>query len=735
MARLTDDDSLNKRYEDLCKAIAGYNHAFDRARLDDAFLFAFKSHEGVLRKDGSPYITHPLETAIILADLAMDMDTIIAGLLHDVIEDTQYSFDDIVKRFGRTIAELVDGVSKLTRMPYATKEERQMENLRKMLMAMAKDIRVLIIKIADRLHNMRTIEYHTEAKRREKSLETMQIYAPLAYRLGIGRVKMELEELSFRRLEPEAYHDIEIQLQAMRKEKGDFLGKICDKLSEKLKTEGIKFDISSRLKQTYSIYRKMYAAPTRKVLFEIYDLYAVRVLVDTTEDCYNVLGMVHELFAPMPGRFKDYISTPKPNGYQSLHTTVIGREGMPFEVQIRTLDMHHTAEYGIAAHWKYKQGATVGADTDESLKWVRMLLETQQDADADEFITTFRANLFSDQVFVFTPKGDVISLPVGANPIDFAYAIHSAVGNRMTGAKVNSQIATIDRTLNNGDIVEILSQNSTGPKRDWVRIARTAEARNKIKQWFKRERRDENVREGRAMLDDELRRAAIPAELLAGDDLERFILRKLSFASLDDLCGAIGYGGLSAQRAVNRIRDELVRLNKLQTEKVTAEQALEQLKRPAPLKSNINGLIVEGSAGFDAKCARCCLPVPGDPIIGFVTKVRTVSVHNTSCKNAAHGIIDKDPGRWVTAEWGTGLELFETGLRIFCDDREGLAADLLSVLASLKVQMSAFNAQTLDGLNSLIRITVKIRDLEQLRFVTSKLKQVAGVVEITRCGQ
>ena len=705
----------------------------DEGRLYEALQFAAYSHKKMLRKDGTPYITHPLETAIILADLAMDQDTMAAALLHDVIEDTHCTYADIVKYFGGTVAELVDGVTKLTKMPYVSKEDHQMENLRKMLLAMSKDIRVLIIKIADRLHNMRTIEYHTEEKRREKSLETMQIYAPLAHRLGINKIKMELEDLSFQCLDPVAYKEIQCALAERLEGEAGFLEQVCASLQERLDQSGITARIESRVKQIYSIYRKMYIE-SHKAIFEIYDLYAVRVIVDTQTDCYNVLGIVHEVFHALPGRLKDYISNPKPNGYQSIHATVIGRKGVPFEVQIRTMEMHETAEYGIAAHWKYKDKASENDPAlDEGLKWVRMLLEAQQDAEPEEFVKSLRTDMFEDVVFVFTPKGDVVNLPMGSTPIDFAYNIHSAVGNRMTGAKVNGKIVPFEYRLMLGDVVEVLSQGGKGPSRDWLKIVKTSEARSKIKQWFKREKREENIQQGRADLESELRRGGIQPETLKQDGVLPVLLKKMSFATFDDLCGAIGFGGISALKAVNRIRDELIRLNHLQTEKDVVGRMMERMKKPKP-HGSASAVMVEDIDHCQVKFSRCCAPVPGDRITGFVTKGYGISIHRAGCQNAVRSR-EKEPERWVGAQWiPDGTSLYETGVKINCFDREGLTLDISTVLAALKVSMSSYTAQVLDEGRSLISIVLRVKDLQQFDFVIGKLRLIPNVVEITRTG-
>ena len=565
-------DPVLESYYALEEKVKQYNPNLDTKRLFAAFQYADNAHSGQLRKDGSPFVTHPLAVAEIVAELELDTDSIIAALLHDCIEDTGSTHEEIAKLFGPAVADLVEGVTKLTRVQYTSKEEEQMENLRKMLMAMAKDIRVILIKICDRLHNMRTMNYQSARKQREKALETMEIYAPIAHRLGMQKIKWELEDLSLQYLDPVGYQEISDELLRRSSAHEEFMAGIQKKIKDRLAEEGIKATVYGRVKHIYSIYRKMFAQ--NKTLDEIFDLYAFRVIVDDIPECYNVLGCIHDLFKPVLGRFKDYIGTPKPNGYQSLHTTVIGREGIPFEVQIRTWEMHHTAEYGIAAHWKYKQGlANDKLGTEEAFEWVRKLLENQQDTDAEEYVRTLKVDMFADEVFVFTPRGDVVNLPAGATPIDFAYSIHSAVGNAMTGAKVNGRIVTFDYQLQSGDIVEVITSKSAhGPSRDWMKICKSNEARNKIKQWFKKERREENIVTGRSMFESELKRTGISLAAITSEEVLPHLLKKVGSGSLDDLYAAIGYGGMTAQKAVNRIRDELGRLTRDKNEKAAAER-------------------------------------------------------------------------------------------------------------------------------------------------------------------
>ena len=609
--------TIQEQYENLEKTVRGYNPAADFQHIRAAFEFAAEAHKDQKRKSGEPYIIHPLAVAQIVAEeLRLDSESIEAALLHDVIEDTAATHEQVSKLFSPTIADLVEGVSKLTRIQYATKEDEQMENLRKMLIAMSKDIRVILIKISDRLHNMRTMEYQSPAKQKQKSLETMEIYAPIAHRLGMQRIKWELEDLSLKYLDPIGYEEIVSKLEAKHQEYEDFMRRIQIQIDDRLKELDIDHIVYGRMKHPYSIYRKMFNQ--NKSLDEIFDLFAFRVIVNTVGDCYNVLGVIHDLYKPILGRFKDYIGTPKPNGYQSLHTTVIGADGLPFEVQIRTKEMHEIAEYGVAAHWKYKQNGQ-GAGTEGRYEWVRRLLENQEGADAEDYIHSLKIDMFSDEVFVFTPGGDVQNLPAGATPIDFAYAIHSAVGNRMVGAKVNGRIVTLDHVLKNGDIVEILtSKNAKGPSRDWMKIARSSEARSKIRQWFKKEKKEENIANGRAAFEAELKHCGISMKDVLSPEMLPVLLKRVSYGSLDDMYAAIGYGGFTAQKAVSRIQGELNRVAKLhQAEKAAEELAeakpAEPAKQPSAPKrvKSEQGIIVEGLDNCLVKFSKCCTPVPG----------------------------------------------------------------------------------------------------------------------------
>ena len=733
-------DPILEQYTALENKVLAYTPNLDKARLFDAFTYADNAHASQQRKDGSPYITHPLAVADLVADLELDPDSVIAALLHDTIEDTGATHEDVAKRFGEPVAELVEGVTKLTRVQYASREEKQMENLRKMLLAMSKDIRVILIKICDRLHNMRTMQYQSPKKQREKALETMEIYAPLAHRLGMQRIKWELEDLSLKYLDPVGYNDIKTQLESRFSAHQEFLTNTQAKLQKRMEDEGIHCTVYGRIKHIYSIYRKMYTQ--HKTLFEIFDLYAFRVIVDDIADCYNVLGLVHDMFNLVPDRFKDYISTPKPNMYQSLHTTVIGKEGIPFEVQIRTWEMHQIAEYGIAAHWKYKAGVgNKKLDSEATYEWVRKLLESQQDTDAEEFVRSMRVDLFADEVFVFTPQGDVVNLPAGATPIDFAYSIHSAVGNRMTGAKVNGRIVPFDTKLQNGDIVEVITSNaSRGPSRDWMKICKSNEARNKIRQWFKKERREENVATGRAAFESEMKRCGLTMTEITQEDVLPLILKKVKFGSLDDLYAAIGYGGMTAQKAVIRIRDEILRHTKQQKDQAAQQELLEKGEGlhvasnptvPLPKKPvrNQNGIIVEGLDNCLVKFAKCCTPVPGDPIVGFITKGFGVSIHRADCPNAQNREDPRQAARWVRVRWATQEEQpFETTLELDCITRDGLILDVAMVLSTARVRVKEMSGKDLPGGRSAITIRFEVKDVAELESVRTKLLNIRDVV-------
>ncbi len=724
-------DNLELQYETLLEKIKSYNPGVDEERIRRAYLFAAEAHAGQVRKDGSPFVSHPLAAAEITAEMGLDEDAIIACILHDCVEDTKVTYDDIKKQFGQTVADLVDGVTKLTRVVYTSKEEEQMENLRKMLIAMAKDIRVILIKIADRLHNMRTMAYQSEQKQREKALETMEIYAPIAHRLGMQKIKWELEDLSLLYLDPVGYKEIRDALDARNSVHEEFMKTMKERIENRLKEYGIHCTVYGRLKHIYSIYRKMYSQ--NKTFKEVFDLYAFRVIVDTIADCYNVLGHIHDLFKPVPGRFKDYISTPKPNMYQSLHTTVIGSEGIPFEVQIRTWEMHHTAEYGIAAHWKYKQGVSGKMADEEKFAWVRRLLEAQQDSDAQEFVHELKIDMFADEVFVFTPSGDVINLPAGATPIDFAYSIHSEVGNHMTGALVNGRIVPFTQVLQNGDIVEIItSPSAKGPSRDWMKIVKSAVARNKIRQWIKRELHDENVTQGRASFEAEMKRAGLSMTALNDEETVAAILKKMSFATLDDMYAAIGYGGLTALRAVNRVRDELIKINK-PLPKTPLDKLVQTDKKRV---SSVNGVVVEGIDNCLVKFSRCCTPVHGDDIVGFITRGYGVSIHRSDCPNYLNSRANpEDAGRWIAVGWTEeSHDNYQTSLTISGKDRNGFVMDIATVLNAIGARVRSLSARDVGGGMATAFISLEVRDLKELQAIMARLSAISGVSQVKRSG-
>lgn len=730
--------TVDERYQRLEDTVRAYNPTASFDKIRAAYEFAAAAHQGQLRKDGSPFVTHPLAVAQIVAEeLHLDSESIEAALLHDTIEDTDATHEDIAKQFSPTVADLVEGVSKLTRVHYTSKAQEQMENLRKMLLAMSKDIRVILIKIADRLHNMRTMEYQTPEKQKQKSFETLEIYAPIAHRLGMQKMKWELEDLSLKYLDPISYREIVDALDEKATEYDGFMSSIHDQITQRLEEAHIDGYVYGRMKHPYSIYRKMYTQ--NKSLDDVYDLFAFRVIVDTVSDCYYVLGIIHDLYKPVLGRFKDYIGTPKPNMYQSLHTTVMGQNGVPFEVQIRTKEMHEVAEYGIAAHWKYKQNGQGGGD-EGRYEWVRRLLENQEGADAEEFIHSLKVDMFADEVFVFTPRGDVINLPAGATPIDFAYNIHSAVGNHMVAAKVNGRIVPFDCRLKNGDIVEVVtSQSAHGPSRDWVKIARSSNARSKIRQWLKRERRDENVVTGRASFESELKRCGVSLKELTNDENLPGILKKLTYKSLDDLYAAIGYGGISSLKVIGRIREDIQRILHQHQEERQAEVPLEgrpDATRPAVPKRTHSekGIIVEGLSNCLVKSSKCCTPVPGDDIVGFITKGYGVSVHRRDCPNAdpARRRPDEE-GRWIKVSWAEDVEgTFRTTLQVVAKDRINLIVDISTVLSSTKTHVASMNARSTPDGFALITLDTDVSSSQQLKTVMRRIEQISGVMRVTR---
>ena len=731
--------SADARFDELEKKITESGR-MNPGHVREAYSFAREAHLPQKRKDGTPYITHCIAAADICFDMGLDEDSIIAALLHDTVEDTSVTREDIVKKFGESVADIVDGVTKLSRVQYTSKEEEQMENLRKMLLAMSKDIRVILVKLADRVHNMRTMDFQTPVKQREKSLETMEVYAPIAHRLGMQRTKWELEDLSLKYLDPLGYEQIMRALAGKMPVLEEFMPRISEDIRKKLEENGVKATVQSRIKHVYSIYRKMYAQ--KLDLDGIFDLCAFRIIVDTIPDCYNVLGIIHEMYKPVPGRFKDYISTPKPNLYQSVHTTVIGSEGIPFEVQIRTWDMHHTAEYGIAAHWKYKLdggGREVHAGDEDKFAWVRRLLESQQDSDAQDFFHNLKIDMFSDEVFVFSPKGDVVNLPAGATPIDFAYMIHSAVGNSMVGAKVNGRIVTYDYTLHNGDIVEIrTSKSAPGPSRDWLNIAQSGSARTKIRQWFKKERREENIIRGREMLEEELKSEGISVEEGLQPEVVAPFLKRHSFNALEDCFAAIGYGGIAASRVVGKIKDELraraeekkSALDKLSAAAERREQTARKNAKP------VHGILVEGLDNCLIKFSKCCTPVPGDDIVGFITRGQGVSIHRTDCANYRRQIArEEDSGRWIGVSWADSItESYLTSVIIVSKDRAGLVLDIASVLASINAKVRSLVAKESPAGLGIITVSLEVHNLADLRYIMGRLQTVAGVTTVSRNG-
>ena len=726
-------ETFEAHYDSMRATIIKCLPGADLELIDRAVDFAQNKHQYQKSKDGSPYIIHPLAVAQVVAEMGLDCDAILGALLHDCIEDTDTSYEEIEKLFGQPVAQLVEGVTKLTRANFSSSEQAQMENLRKMFMAMSKDIRVVLIKIADRLHNMRTMQYQTPKKQVQKCRETMDIYAPLAHRLGMQKIKWELEDIALRYLNPSDYDRIMTYLNAHKEQDEAFMRTIQGKITDRLAAMNIHNTAYGRIKHVYSIYRKM--QNQGKTLDELYDVYAFRVIVDTIPDCYNVLGHIHDLFNLVPGRFKDYISTPKPNMYQSLHTTVIGTQGIPFEVQIRTWEMHETAEYGIAAHWKYKQG--VGAGDEKDFEWVRRLLESQQDADADEYIQSLKIDMFDDEVFVFTPKGRIVSLPAGSTPIDFAYAIHSGVGNSMIGAKVNNRIVGIDTSLNNGDIVEVLtSKAAKGPSRDWLSICQSNQARTKIRQWFKKEKREENVLHGRSSFESEMKRNALPLSITIDPEIGPQLLRKLAFDNWEDMYAALGYGGLTATKAVGRIRDDINRALKVQASEKQQLGPLKTTPDKDGIKQNrhaVNGVIVEDIDSCMIKFAKCCTPVPGDAIIGFITKGFGVSVHRCDCPNTANRDHPIQAARWVPVHWANqDAQPFETVLELECITRDGLLLDVAQTMTTARVRVKELYGKDMPGGRSVFTVKFEVKDVAELDSVRNKLLKISDVISSRR---
>lgn len=720
---MTYDEAVAPLFE----AITNSGKNYDLEIIEKACRIGWEAHGKQLRYSGEVYFSHPISVACILVELGMDSESVVAAILHDTIEDTPLKYEDIKKGFGEEIATLVDGVTKLGRIPLSSKEEQQAENIRKMLFAMAKDIRVIIIKLADRLHNMRTIKYLTPKKQREISLETIEIYAPIAHRLGIRALQEEIEDIAISILDPVGYKEIEDTLEIRRNDRLAFIERIKEKIRDRLPNFP-NLAIEGRVKSVYGIYRKMFLQG--RAFEEIYDIYAVRIITDTVVDCYNILGVIHDMFQPIPNRFKDYISTPKPNMYQSLHSTVISKEGIPFEVQIRTWDMHHTAEYGIAAHWKYKLGISGNDKFEKRLAWIRNILENQFD-DAEDIVRTIKTDLAIDDVFVFTPKGDVFSLPSGSTVIDFAYAIHSAVGNRMIGAKVDGRIVPIDYKVQTGEIVEILTTNDPdhGPSRDWLNIVKTGEARNKIRAWFKKERREENIQQGKAEVEREFKRNNI---ILLEDKMQEFlqnVAKKQRCNSLDDFYASIGYGGISLSKIMQRIKEDYTKFKQQD-----AELRIEEHVKPDKPRTVDKGVIVEGLENCLFRFSRCCNPVPGDDIIGFITRGYGVSIHKRDCINVPQNLSEaSEPERWVNAHWSERIsDTYKSTLKIVGTQNQSLLAEITLLFANSHIKIHAINAHEGKGGKTIVLVTLRVNDIEHLNTIISRLKTIRGVLSVER---
>ncbi len=728
LKRLLDILSKNEERYDIEKIVASYEYAKGL-------------HEGQFRVSGEPYISHPIAVAEIVAELGLDTDSLCAALLHDTVEDcgSKTDLEIIRKKFGSEVAMLVDGLTKIVMMKIEDKEEAHIESIRKMLLAMSKDIRVIFIKLCDRLHNMRTLGVKPDNKRRITALETMQVYAPLAHRLGVQKIKQELENLSLEYLDPYGFAEVRDDIEKKYGQNLNFIESVRASVVGKLEECGIKHTLEGRIKSVYSIYKKMYTQ--NKSFDEIYDFYALRVIVDTELDCYTVLGLIHEMFRSIPGRFKDYISTPKPNMYSSLHTTVIGRDGIPFEVQIRTWDMHHIAEYGIAAHWKYKSGGRSKEEMDKKLEWVSRLIETETDTrDPDEFISAIKTDIFHDEIFVFTPKGDVIQLPAGSTVIDFAYAIHTAVGNKMTGAKINGMIVPIDKIPQNGEIVEIItSHNSKGPSRDWLKIVKTSEARNKIRQWFKKEKRDDNIALGKSMIESEFKKYSRTSSEAQRNEVVLSVSLKFGFNNPDDLYNAMGYGGVSVSKVFYRLKGEFDKIVKPQEEfadEKTPEQTIQVASKPKNLKSN-SGIVVDGESGCMVKFAKCCNPLPGDRIVGFITKGYGISIHKCDCPNveSAHRN-GTDATRWVDAYWendgAKSRDEYEAMLQVYTYDRIGMLADISVALADMRVSILQVNTNSRPDNQMVINLKISCKNIEHFSSIVSRIGSLKDVISVTR---
>ena len=739
-------ESPEKLYQELIASVRKYHPSTDISLIEKAYNIAYEAHKGQVRKSGEPYIIHPLCVAIILAELELDKETIVAGLLHDVVEDTVMTDEEIKQEFGAEVALLVDGVTKLGQLSYdADKVEVQAENLRKMFLAMAKDIRVILIKLADRLHNMRTLKYMTPEKQKEKARETMDIYAPIAQRLGISKIKIELDDLSLKYLEPEAYYDLVHQIAQRKSVRDDYVQSLVEEVKKHIHEAGIPAQIDGRAKHFFSIYKKM--KNQDKTLDQIYDLFAIRIIVDSVKDCYAALGVIHEMYKPIPGRFKDYIAMPKPNMYQSLHTTLIGPTGQPFEIQIRTYEMHRTAEYGIAAHWKYKEASNNGGAAapmtvteEEKLSWLRQILEWQRDmSDNKEFMSLLKSDLdlFSDTVFCFTPTGDVKNLPNGSTPIDFAYSIHSAVGNKMIGAKVNGKLVPIDYVIQNGDRIEVLtSQNSKGPSRDWLNIVKSTQAKNKINQWFRSELKEENIVRGKELLASCCKSKGINLSDINRPEYQDKIMRKYGFHDWNSCLATVGHGGLKEGQIVNRMYEEY---KKDHLARITDEEVLETIsenKEKVPEKKSKSGIIVKGLYDVAVHFSKCCSPVPGDEIVGFVTRGRGVSIHRTDCINIIN-LSDMERERLIDAEWQHDEESGNSGLylaeiKVFCNNRTGLLVDITRAFTERAIDINAIHSKTSKQGIATIDISFNTKGKAELTSVIDKLRQIDSIIDIER---
>ena len=731
----------DKELQEILDKIKKYAPNADVTPVIKAYELAKSAHAGVFRKSGEPYIIHPIAVANILADLELDMEVIAAGLLHDVVEDTPYTYEDITELFGKDIADLVDGVTKLGKIKYQTKEESQAENLRKMFLAMAKDIRVILIKLADRLHNMRTLKFMPEEKAKYKAKETLEIYGGIAHRIGISKIKWELEDLALKYIDPEGYRELSDKITMKRSQRQEYIDKIVHLLEEKFKEVDINCEVSGRPKHFYSIYKKM--KKKNKTFEEIYDLTAVRIIVDTVKDCYAVLGMVHTMWIPMPGRFKDYIAMPKPNLYQSLHTTVIGPDGEPVEIQIRTHEMHEIAENGIAAHWKYKEGITGNQDAkmEQKLKWLRQMMEWEKDVqDPHEFLDALKDDVFNSQVYVFTPRGDVIELPAGSTPIDFAYRVHTNVGNKCTGAKINGKIVPINYKLQNGEIVEVItSSNSTGPSRDWLNIVQTPTARNRIRQWFKKERREENIERGTDILEKEFKRYNIPYKNSSIQKFLNQVAKKFNQPTLEDLIATIGYGGIATSQVMPKVRDfynkEVNRQEKekrMQEKEDKIKKNFDEHEYAKKRKKKDNGITVKGLDNILVRFAKCCNPLPGDDIVGYITKGRGVAIHRRDCPNIK---LDDEflQNRLVEVEWNNPEKSkFEGEVKIIAVDRVGLLNDIIHVVSMEKLSISGINCRVLKDNTANISLLVEVNDISELKQLMKKIKSISGVDDVSR---